>query len=465
MKITLVYPRFDYQGGILDEEPLGILYVASSLRKAGHVVSVIDLTFEKSLEPFTSEFAGAELIAFGFTSPLFGRAKRVLEFVRSVTNNNTLIVAGGVHATILPEEVLRAGFDYAFIGEGERSVVEFVERLSSGTQNSTSGIAYLENGNVRETPRASFIEDLDSVPFPARDLIDYGRYQSQGGLNQVGMIATRGCPFHCSFCKPTLDKLFGRLRRRSAENVAHEIEEVIERFGRSATIFFKDDTMSLLGLNWFQELESILASKHLSPKWHCSARVDTVNPELLAVMRRCGCRVISFGVEAGSQRILDFYNKGITPLQVAEAFRWCRKAGIQATANVILGAPDETRDELQKTYDLLRRIRPADIYVYFCSALPETEMYRAIVDAGCLTEMSDPEEFDNVKSKARGGTNVRLKNLTFEDLKEYERRIERLNLSHKLRSPRRLISWGWKAISQPALLGSRVRSVLRKARG
>ena len=79
--------------------------------------------------------------------------------------------------------------------------------------------------------------------------------------------------------------------------------------------------------------------------------------------------------------------------------------------------------------------------------------------------MSDPEEFDNVKSKARGGTNVRLKNLTFEDLKEYERRIERLNLSHKLRSPRRLISWGWKAISQPALLGSRVRSVLRKARG
>ena len=464
MNFTLVYPRFDYQGGILDEEPLGILYVASSLRDAGHAVSVIDLTFEKQIEPFAAECAEADVIAFGFTSPLFGRAKQVLKFVKSVAKNAT-IVAGGVHATILPEEVLRAGFDYAFIGEGELSIVEFAERLSSGTARDTLGIAYLENGNLSRALPAPFIKSLDSLPFPARDLIDYGRYERQGGLNQVGMIATRGCPFKCSFCKPTLDKLFGKLRKRSAENVASEIEEVIGRLGPGVGIFFKDDTMSLLGLSWFEELEGILASRRLSPKWHCSARVDTVSPKLLAAMKRCGCRVISFGVEAGSQRILDFYRKDITPAQVEDAFRWCRKAGIQATANVILGAPDETRDELQATYDLMRRIRPADIYVYFCSALPETDMYRAIAEAGCLAEMSDPEEFDNVKSKARGRTNVKLKNLTFDDLKECEKRIERLNLSHKLRSPRRLASWAMKAARQPSLLGSRIRSVLRKARG
>jgi len=463
MKIKLVYPRFDYQGGILDEEPLGILYVASSLRAAGHTVGVIDLTFEKSLEPFANEFAEADVIAFGFTSPLFGRAKRVLDFVRSVTRD-AIVIAGGVHATILPDQVLRAGFDYAFIGEGELSVVEFAEHLSSRAQRNTLGIAYLEDGNLCQAPPAPFIKDLDALLFPARDLIDYGRYESKGGLNQVGMVATRGCPFKCSFCKPTLDKLFGKLRKRSAQNVASEIEEVLGRFGPGVGIFFKDDTMSLLGLSWFEELERILALKRLSPKWHCSARVDTINPKLLAAMRRCGCRVISFGVEAGAQRILDFYKKGITPSQVEDAFRWCKKAGIQATANVILGAPDETRNELQATYDLMRRVKPADIYVYFCSALPETEMYWAIADAGCLAEMADPDEFDNVKSKARGCTNVKLKNLTFDDLKEYERRIERLNLSHKLRSPKRLASWTWKAIRQPNLLGRRVRSVLRKAR-
>ncbi|MBN2208575.1 MAG: B12-binding domain-containing radical SAM protein [Candidatus Coatesbacteria bacterium] len=463
MQFTLVYPRFDYQGGILDEEPLGILYVASSLRDAGHAVSLIDLTFETRLERFAGECVEADVIALGFTSPLFGRAKRVLKFVKSAAKNAT-IVAGGVHATILPEEVLRAGFDYAFIGEGERSIVEFAERLSSGAARDTPGIACLENGNLSQSLPAPFIENLDSLPFPARDLIDYGRYERRAGLNQVGMIATRGCPFKCSFCKPTLDKLFGKLRKRSAENVASEIEEVIGRFGPGVGIFFKDDTMSLLGLSWFEELEGILTSRRLSPKWHCSARVDTVNPKLLAAMKRCGCRVISFGVEAGSQRILDFYRKDITPSQVEDAFRWCRKVGIQATANVILGAPDETRDELQATFDLMRRIKPADIYVYFCSALPETDMYWAIAEAGCLAEMSDPEEFDNVKSKARGGTNVKLKNLTFDVLKEYERRIERLNLSHKLRSPRRLASWAMKAVRQPSLLGPRIRSVLHKAR-
>ncbi|MCD6328175.1 B12-binding domain-containing radical SAM protein [bacterium] len=463
MKITLVYPRFDYQGGILDEEPLGILYVASSLRAAGHDVGVIDLTFEAYLDPFEGEFADADIIAFGFTSPLFGRAKRVLKFVRSVTKD-AIVVAGGVHATILPEEVLRAGFDYALIGEGERAFVEFIEHLASGTQIDTNGTACLKNGKLHKAPASPFIKNLDALPFPARDLIDYARYERQGGLNQVGMIATRGCPFKCSFCKPTLDKLFGKLRKRSASNVASEIEEVIGRFGPSVGIFFKDDTMSLLGISWFEELGNILASKRLSPKWHCSARVDTINPQLLATMKRCGCKVISFGVEAGSQRVLDFYKKGITPSQVEDAFRWCRKAGIQATANVILGAPDETKEELQATYDLMRRAKPDDIYVYFCSALPETDMYRAIVEAGCLAEMSDPDEFDNVKSKARGGTNVKLKNLTFDDLREYESRIERLNLSHKLRSPKRLASWALKAISQPDRLAGRIRSVLRKAR-
>lgn len=464
MNFVLVYPRFDYGGGILDEEPLGILYIASSLKAAGHAVSVVDLTFETDLGPFSSEFSNADVVAFGFTSPLFGRAKRVLDFVRSVVGNKP-VIAGGVHATILPEEVIEAGFDYAFVGEAERSIVEFADRLAEGTERRTPGVVYSHRGELRKNPRPPFVEELDAIPFPDRTLIDYDRYKKEGGLNQIGMIATRGCPFRCSFCKPTLDTLFGKMRKRSPENVAKEIEQVHVRFGSGVGIFFKDDTMSLLGKAWFEGFERALSSQGLSPTWHCSARVDTVNPELLSIMRRCGCRVVSFGIESGSQRILDFYRKDITPRQVEDAFRWCRETGIQATANVILGAPGETRDELQQTYDLLRRIRPDDIYVYFCSALPQTDMYQDIVEAGCLREMSDPEEFDNVKSKSRGSTNVILKNLTYQDLKEYERRIERLNFRNKVFSPKRLASWAWKAVSQPGRLVSRVRSVLGKVFG
>lgn len=464
MRFALVYPRFDYRGGILDEEPLGILYIASSLQAAGHSVSVIDLTFEEDLQPFSPELSSADVVAFGFTSPLFGRAKRVLEFVRSAAGDKT-VIAGGVHPTILPEQAIEAGFDYAFVGEGERSIVEFADRLQDGTEQETPGVVYSLHGELRRNERAPFVKNLDDLPFPDRSLIDYARYEREGGLNQIGMIATRGCPFRCSFCKPTLDTLFGKMRKRSPENVADEIGQVQDRFGSGIGIFFKDDTMSLLGATWFEGFEHALSARNLSPTWHCSARVDTVDPELLGLMRRCGCRVISFGIESGSQRILDFYKKDITPRQVKDAFRWCRQAGIQATANVILGAPDETRQEMQQTYDLLRRIRPADIYVYFCSALPETDMYRDIAEAGCLEGISDPEEFDNVKSKSRGSTNVRLRNLTYDDLKEYERRIERLNFRNKILSPRRLASWVWKAITQPGRLTSRVKSLLRKLFG
>jgi len=464
MRITLVYPRFDYAGGILDEEPLGVLYIAAALRAAGHSVSVVDLTFEPTLEPLNTATAASDIIGLSFSSPLFGRAKRVLEYIRSL-KPDAIVIAGGAHPTILPQQVAEAGFDYVFIGEGERSVVNFVSAFASGTQHKVRGIGYFDNSLFRQTAPEPFIHELDSLPFPARDLIDYRRYVKKGAMSQVGMIATRGCPFGCSFCKPTLDKLFGRFRKRSAENVAEEIEQLFKDFGPNVGIFFKDDTMTLLGQDWFEELALALARKRLRPQWHCSSRVDTVNPKLLAVMKRCGCKVISFGVESGSQRILDFYNKGITPSQVQDAFRWCRQAGIDATANVILGAPDETKEDLQATYDLLKRIKPSDVYVYFCSALPETKMYWAIRDAGRLAEITDYDQFDNVRNKSTGKTNVRMRFLAPSDLKEYERRIERLNVFRKMRSPRTLARWANKAIRQPDLLGARIRSVIRKACG
>ena len=163
--------------------------------------------------------------------------------------------------------------------------------------------------------------------------------------------------------------IFGRMRKRGPEDVALEMAELAERYN-PPILYFKDDTLSANGLDWFARFQEVLSANGVTQRWKCNTRVDKVSPKILDAMAAAGCEEVVFGVESGSQRILDFYQKDIAVEDTIKAFALCKERGIRAGANVILGAPMETAEELDQTYKLLEKIEPDHFWVFFATALP-----------------------------------------------------------------------------------------------
>jgi anaerobic magnesium-protoporphyrin IX monomethyl ester cyclase len=402
-------------GGV--EEPLGLLYLAATLRRAGHDVSLFDLTGVDSLECMAHALRLADVIGFSSSSALFGHALEVLTYVRGVAPEVPVII-GGPHATIFPEQVLDAGFDYVALGEGEDTIREFCVSLAEGKAERCPGTAHKDHERVVINPRTGFIRDLDDLPFPARDLLDYSLYPT------IGMMATRGCPFNCLYCKPMVEHLFGRkIRYRSAANVVAEIEDALNLLGRKV-IHFKDDTLTVLQQEWFHQFERALQDRGLTIRWQANSRVDTITYEKLKLMRKTGCTLLGFGVESGSPRILDFYRKQADPEQVEQAFRWCHELGILPHAFIMLGAPEERVEDMELTYKLIRKIKPSSWMVYTTTPLPGSDLY-AYAQEHDLLNIEGYEQFDNAENSLLGRLPMKLRYLTGNDIIRYRNKINR----------------------------------------
>jgi anaerobic magnesium-protoporphyrin IX monomethyl ester cyclase len=417
MKIALIYPRYRgiAAGGM--EEPLGILYIASALTEAGHHVIFTDLTFEDNLNILRDKVSDVDLIGISSSSPLFGKAIKVLSYVKEI-NPEALCLIGGSHPTAMPEDALRAGFDYAVLGEGERTVVDFVNFLSKGKHKNTKGIAFLKNGHLHINEPMPYIEDLDNIPFPDRSLIDYSRY------GNLGILATRGCPYNCFFCKPMLDMLFGkRVRKRSAASMVEEIERITKSYPRKS-FHFKDDTLTVLPTTWFEEFRKELRKRGLNIRWQANSRVDSITTEKLRLMKEAGCSQISFGVESGSPKILKFYNKHRDPGLAVKAFEACHKIGIMPNAYVMLGAPIETIEDMELTYSLIKKIKPVFWRVFTVTPFPGNYLYKYAKERN-LINISDYEQYDNALNSIRGISPMKLKYLTVRDINKYRDKINR----------------------------------------
>jgi radical SAM superfamily enzyme YgiQ (UPF0313 family) len=417
--VLLIYPRYKYLLASSLEEPLGLLYVASALRQAGWDVDLLDLTFEKDLTRL-SELLDKKPTAVGMsvTSPILDRALEVLAFIKD-RSPTVPVIMGGPHATAFPEDGLSKGFDFCIIGDGERAVVSLVEGIRTGDMLNVPGLAYQTPSGEKRTHDPLYVEDLDSLPFPNRSLLDYGKYE------KVGLITTRGCPYKCFYCKPMQDKLFGRkIRRRSPANVAQEIAQVTEQMGKRL-IHFRDDTITIGGLDWFTEFNRLInTSIPGGISFQCNSRVDQVTDEKLKLMKEAGCNQIFFGVESGSQKVLDFYKKGTTPEQAVEAFRLCKKYKIQTVAAIMLGAPVENVEDVKLTYNLVKKIKPDNWIVYTTTPFPGNYLYEYAKE-NKLLRVSKSEEFDNAMNKRNGFMPIELKNLSSEDLKKYSNKIDR----------------------------------------
>jgi anaerobic magnesium-protoporphyrin IX monomethyl ester cyclase len=376
--------------------PLGLGYIASSLLKAGHEVEVLDCTFLEKDEAYGRAVAsGADVVGIYSMASMRDEA---LRFARLLAGKTELLVAGGPQPSSDPVPFLD-DFDLVVIGEGEVTILEILNSFEEGSDlESVKGIAYRrgrwegsisnhrkENKTLDDArcddviitePRAHQ-QDLDQIPFPARDLFpnqDYTLYwRRRFGTACTAVITTRGCPFSCEFCSRSV---FGAsYRERSPENVLDEVEEVLD-LGYDH-VHFADDVFTLNRDRVLDICQEIM-DRGISFGWECLGRVDSVDPAVTMAMKKAGCKRVLFGIESGSDSVLRLMRKRITVGEAERAVSAARHAGIKTGAFFILCYPGETDDTVLETLSFATRL-PLD-YISFTipCPLPGTSLYERV---------------------------------------------------------------------------------------
>ena len=341
---------------------LGLQYVIAALLEHGCEVRVVDAAaryFDGGSEAVEAEVADFEPEVVGIA--LFTRwVWHAYGIVERLRGRVPLLVAGGAHTTVRPEETLERGFDVAVVGEAEHSFPELIDRFEhGGTFEDVAGIVYRgRDGAVHRSPPAPPIADLDDLapPLRAQGLFDPRWYDPSGGATVPGGILTsRGCPARCTFCA---NYVTGRtFRYRSARAVVDELNAYHEYCGLT---FFPcwDDALTANRPRLYELCETIEREVQFPFTWSAITRANMVNPDLLAAMRRAGLVHVNFGVESGDDEILRAIKKGIKTEHVVRALHWAKDAGLLTACNFMLGFPQETPRALARTLAFMQEIAP-----------------------------------------------------------------------------------------------------------
>lgn len=426
---------------------LASLILASIARKAGYPVAVIDASAEGlSLAEVLRRLHEINPDLIGFTSTTLTAipAERLAREIRKKWPHAVMAI-GGPHATAIPEETLRRcpDFDIAAVHEGDQTILDILQAMENKEREFT-GVAGIvcrnANGEIIETPTRPPFMDLDSLDFPAWDLLPgfpekYNPgYFKVGQLPSISFVSSRGCPFECSFCDTSV---FGqKIRSHSADYMAALFEYVNRRFGvRDVT--FEDDTFMVYRKN-VERFCELLLQKDLHMTWACNSRVNLAKPDLLKVMKQAGCWHISYGVESGSQEILDGEDKKLKLEQVYEGIHNTRAAGIAAKGFFIVGHPRETHKTLEATYRLTQEVPFSDISVTCMTPFPGSPLSKTAHEFGT---------FDNDWTKMNLLTPVFIPHgLTADDLIDWQKKILR---SFYFR-PRTLIDYSGRLLRNPS---------------
>jgi anaerobic magnesium-protoporphyrin IX monomethyl ester cyclase len=367
MKVTLVYSGGGLDGFNSAGQGMsggwighGLALLSACAKEAGHEVDLIDRRALRDWDHFRQEIRSRapDVAGFGMISVDFNPAMRGIGIVKEV-NPDTIVVAGGPHATLAPEEVLRQPLvDHLVLGEGEITFIEMlgkfergeeVERLIEGERPDLDQLPYADRDlYLDEWRKAGYVYDSPEAPLSAETLPPF-----------VTIIAGRGCRYNCRFCKPGEDILFGKgVRRRSVPHVIGELKHLRDKYHFN-TLMIHDDCLTE-DREWVTQFcDSYEAEGFTQPFW-CQARVDHVvkHEDMIRRMAQVGLAGLFLGFESGSDRVLKFIRKGTTLAKNLEAARICRKYGISIWANYMLGLPTETEEEIKETIAMLKEIDP-----------------------------------------------------------------------------------------------------------
>lgn len=389
--IVLIRPDLDlsYPFGKLPAYlPLGLGYVAGVLRRAGFAVTVLDCYLDRySVDELVSMVKKVDPLFVGISVNIASVASSCA-ISKVLKKNGMNIVVGGPQVTVFPEKTMRqSGADVGIIGEGENTILEIADFFSGVRYdlNSIKGIAIGKGDVCVVTEKRGQLNSLDDLPFMPWELFPYKRYvQDIPELKRspVGWMSTsRGCPWDCHFCSNI--HVWGRkYRSMSPERVVDEMDHLNRMFGIKAVDFREDNFTA--NRKRVLDICRLMQERGLNMDWVCESRVDIVDDELLSAMYTAGCRGIYFGIESGTQRVLDFLNKGITLEQIENAVRLCKKNRIKVIASVMLGVPTQTKDENKETVQFVKRLSPDIVYFNPFIGIPGSKTYDYIREKGLI---------------------------------------------------------------------------------
>ncbi|XHH09171.1 MAG: B12-binding domain-containing radical SAM protein [Candidatus Bathyarchaeia archaeon] len=398
--VTLVYPFFQPQrdNSIFRFPPLGLGYLASMLRKHGFSVALVDCTFLNHKQVIEQVKCSKPKI-LGFYS-MFSMKQTTMRLAKLLRNDCQLLVAGGPLPTLDPEGFLDV-FDVVAVGEGEETLVELAACVEQGLDfSAVRGIVYRRDGQSVYTAKREVVENLDVLPFPSRDLFDNHSYKAyytkKFGYTTTPLISSRGCPFSCDFCSRPV---FGQnLRMRSPENIVAEADE-IERLGYERA-WFADDCFTLDKAQVLRVCD-LLVERRLHLGWECLSRVDTMNYEVAAQMKKAGCKRVFYGIESGNDQVLELMRKRISVFQARHAVYAAKAAGLEVGAFFIIGYPGENDKTVLDTIRFASKL-PLD-YLSFTLPypIPGTPLHDRIKEAEGLSafDWEEPKNWRLIRHK------------------------------------------------------------------
>ena len=366
---------------------LGLLYVAAYYeRETGNTATFIDCPPENVSEEtmlarvreIKPDMVAMSIMTFNLLDAL--RTAKVLK----LENPSLKVCLGGPHVNLYPKETLSLPeIDYVVFGEGERIFTRLTLALEKEEESlsAINGLGWKKNNVPYINPAETELLDLDKLPFPARHLVDVSSYQHIIGEGRqfFTIQATRGCPAACTFC----DIRKTKFRIRSPESVVNEIEELV-KIGVD-DLFFVDDTITIDKKNVLA-ICNLIVERKIKINFKISARVDTINPEVLAALKKSGCYRIHFGIESATPKHLQYLQKGQTPEKVERAIKMTRNANIGFFAYMMIGIPHETKEEMFATVDFAKKLKPDYAQFSICTPYPKVELYYQMLNEGIVPE-------------------------------------------------------------------------------
>lgn len=362
--------------------PLGLAYVASAIENNNNVFIIDNYLEEKENATIIKDIfkKRPDIVGFSTTTTNLDNTFKLAKMIK-LKSRKIIIVFGGHHVTLFPEETMKACkyCDYIIVGEGEITFKELIYNIRNKLDlKSIDGLVYRNKNKIVINRNRLIIKDLDSLKYPARHLLKMDHYDKHGSMITVkpttSIISSRGCPFNCSFCAST--KWNRVYRSRNPNLIVNEIEFLIKKYGIKG-FYFREDNFTVNKQKVLKFCEA-LKKRKLNIEWECESRVDTIDKDTLTAMYNCGCRGIWCGVESGSQRILKFLNKKITIKQIKIFYKNCHSLGITTGALFMIGIPTETLDDIKKTYNLAKQINPSWVAFQAYVGFPGCSLYNYV---------------------------------------------------------------------------------------
>ncbi|MBI2047134.1 cobalamin B12-binding domain-containing protein [Candidatus Pacearchaeota archaeon] len=412
LRVLLINPNFRRMIGKSERistilPPLGIAYIAAVLKKElkeSADVKILDINaLNLSIEQATGHVKdfNPDIVGLTAATPTINKCFGIAEAVKKMLPDAKIVI-GGPHPTALPDESIKKDFiDFVALGEGEMTMLELAREIKNRKKDfkKIKGLVFKDKNKIIKNAPRERIKDLDALPFPAFELLPLEKYASASSKYRrfITILTSRGCPGQCNYCNKLI---FGNAcNMRSAENIFGEIEHLMRKY-RYREFHIVDDLFTN-DKKRIEEFCNMVIKKRMNIKWKCGngVRVGTVDFELLKLMKKAGCYSLSYGIESGSQKILNNIRKGQSLQQCINAVKWTKQAGIECVGFFMLGNLGEDEKTMQETIDFAKSLELDIAQFSILIPFPGTPIRQVIENEGKIFE-NNWDKYDNLEGKA-----------------------------------------------------------------